>query len=311
MAGPIPFAHISELQSLAEYLDKISATIASSFRVPEWVAAEITRLEVKPKYVAIHLMGLKRSGEEVKCKAFLWIEEWNRLAVKFLRDTGYELAPGHKILFLTRAEFHPSFGVRLRPVDIDPRFTLGDAEKRNRDALARLRQEGIVDSNRRLVEPFDIFRVIVISPAGAQGLGDFQKKVEQSIIHQLFTVDYIDAQFQGPNAETQIVNAFRDIQTRLQRGINYSAVAILRGGGSTSDFVSLNTYAIGRAICSCSVPVIVGVGDERDRCLMDDVAFRSASTPSLAAAYLVDLVIARASAWEKYLQICWTELTRA
>ncbi|MGC9386963.1 MAG: exodeoxyribonuclease VII large subunit, partial [Hydrogenovibrio sp.] len=197
--------------------------------------------------------------------------------------TGSPLQAGQKVLWLAEVSFHEKFGFSLVVQDIDPSFTLGELEANLNKIRQQLVAENLYDRNKRFELPSDFFRVAVIAPPKAAGLGDFRADADQLQQANLCEFNYFYASFQGDKVESEMQIAFNAVEA-MHQSQPYDAVIVIRGGGAKMDLSALNRYSIAKAIAQASVPVLTGIGHERDTTLLDEVAAMRFDTPSKAIA---------------------------
>ncbi len=258
-----------------------------------WVRAEIASLTDR-RHLYLDLVQVGEDGREVaKCRATLWARERFALEGKFKRATGGGLMAGMSVLLFVTAEFHPQYGFSLHIVDAAPEFTLGDAALRLDALRKQLAREKLLNKNRRLPTPTDFTRLLVLSPAGAAGLGDFRGELDRLQAAGVLELVYIEATFQGQAAEASLLRAFE--QARAAHAEQAAdALVIIRGGGASRDLAWLNTEALAREVANFPIPVITGIGHARDDTILDELAHLRTDTPSKAAALIVGSILERA-----------------
>ena len=205
------------------------------------------------------------------------------------------LGPGIKLLMLARPSVHPVYGLSLTVEELDASYSLGDLAARRREIRLSLQQAGVFDQNKRLTSPWIYRRVLVIAPPAAAGLGDFRAEADRLQHHGLCEFIYAYSRFQGEGAAQEIVQTLQDQLSQLKlAGPNaVDAVVIIRGGGAVNDLAWLEHEVLVRAICLCPLPVLTGIGHERDQCLADEVAHQSFDTPSKVIAGIRQLIVQR------------------
>ena len=231
-----------------------------------WVEAEIAEARVAQNgHCYLDLVQKDDAGNHfvAKARANLWARNYQMLAPLFERATGEKLRAGLKVRVLVTVEFHEFYGYALNILDIDPTFTMGDLVRRRREILAQLEADGIIHDNQALQLPRLVKRIAVVSSAGAAGYGDF--------CNQLAHNDY------GLYFEVRPAEADR-----------WDCIVIIRGGGATSDLSDFDSYPLAAAVAQMPLPVIVGIGHERDETVLDTVAHTRVKTPTAAAAFLID-----------------------
>ena len=216
----------------------------------------------------------------------IWARDYARLAAGFETATGTSLRSDLRIMVRVRTSFHPLFGLSLTITDINPEFTVGDLVRRRNAIIARLQADGVFDLNRTLPFPRPTLRIAIVSSAGAAGYGDFIRQLYSGASRLRFTTALFEAPMQGERTSAGVISALERIAAQAD---DFDCVAIIRGGGAVADLVSFDDYNLGAHVAQFPLPVIVGIGHERDVCVLDYVAARSLRTPTAAAEFLVSL----------------------
>ena len=271
--------------SLSELLSGVSQLVTASFPQSVWVRIEVVaaRLQERQGHVYLELAERSDQGALVaKCHAVIWGTQAQRILPEFQRLTGVELAAGIQLLVRARPVFKAQYGFSLEIDAIDAQYTLGDLEAKKRDIRERLQREGLFALNRRLPAPWNYHHVLVIAPQGGAGLGDFQAEASRLQHHGVCQFFYAYSLFQGETAPAQIRHEMLAALENMAANHPWSvdAVVIIRGGGAVNDLAWLNDYALARAICELDIPVLTGIGHERDSTVLDEVAHQSLDTPS-------------------------------
>ena len=253
-----------------------------------WVTGEFS--EAKAGYgghLYAELVQKDESGRGLLAKARVncWARQYNLIRLRFLRETGEEIRAGLQVLALVRVTFHELYGYSLQLLDLDPSYTLGDLARRRQQILRQLEQEGILHDNQQLELPVLTQRIAVVSSSGAAGYGDFCKQLMQNEYGLRFEVSLFPAVMQGSNVEASVLEALYAIADEED---SWDAVVIIRGGGATSDLSDFDSYALASAIAQFPLPVLVGIGHDRDQTVLDLVAHTSLKTPTAVAAFLVE-----------------------
>ena len=265
----------------------IGAAVEQFLAKPVWISAEISEMKVNASgHCYLELVERDKesaSGRTAKAqaKAVIWKSLYPRLATKFESATGKKLAANLKILVEVAVSFHPVYGLSLQITDIDPTYTLGDIERQRERTIAQLKADGVWDMNREVEIPQIVQRVAVVSSATAAGYRDFMQELLSSpynIQTQLF-----EASMQGESSEQSIVDALTAIAERAEE---FDAVAIIRGGGSTSDLECFNSYLTSLCVAQFPLPVITGIGHDKDVSVVDMVAAVPLKTPTAVAAWI-------------------------
>lgn len=269
--------------SLTALLTKVSGVVQGAFPDTVWVRAEISEIK-RPMsgHLYLTLVEHNAAGKEIaKVGAALWAGRARKVVSEFCKETGADFAPGIKVLLETTVRFSPRGGLSLEVVSIDASFTLGELEAKLRRIRQQLTSEGVLEANKQLVLPGDFFRVIVISPEEAAGLGDFRAESSRLEKHGLCTFIYRSAVFQGENASASVSAAIASVVDD-----EADALVVIRGGGAVSDLHWLSDLDIARAVCRCPLPVLVGVGHEKDSTILDELACRRFGTPSKVIGFI-------------------------
>ncbi|WP_374527293.1 exodeoxyribonuclease VII large subunit [Acinetobacter sp.] len=270
--------------SLSQYLSTVQEVIQIAFNEPVWVKAEIRNLSIKGGHYYLELAEKDEHTDKViaSCKATIWKFSAAKLVLKFERESGIELSKDLNVLIKVKARFDPQYGFSVNVEAIDSSYTLGDIAKRYQQILEKLTTEGLVNKNKLLATPFDIQNVLVIAPENAAGLGDFRKDAD--VLDQACVCHFVyhSAAFQGNSAASSIIES---LSSGLRQWANDfdsppDLIVIIRGGGAVNDLAYLNDYDLAALLCKRSVPIWVGIGHEKDRTILDEVAHRSFDTPS-------------------------------
>ncbi|RJQ46325.1 MAG: exodeoxyribonuclease VII large subunit [Nitrospiraceae bacterium] len=276
--------------SLFELNQLIRSALEMSFPDTFLVAAEIAACDVRNH---CYLTLIEKEGETVRAeiKAVIWADKYKRLSAMFREATGIELAKGIKILFEAGVSFHERYGLKLNIVNIDPSYTIGELAVRRKEILERLVKEGLKDRNKKLEFPLVPQRIGIVSSASAAGYGDLMNHLKDNPYGYRFHCRLYEAVMQGDRAEGSIVRALYQC---MQDAAGLDVVVIVRGGGGQMDLHCFDSYEIAMAIASLHVPVISGIGHERDVTVIDEVVNIRAKTPTAVA----DLIITRVKEFE-------------
>lgn len=270
--------------SLSEYLGTVQEVIRLAFDEPVWVKAEIRNLNVKGGHYYLELAEKDAETDKViaSCKATIWKFSASKIVLKFERETGIEISSDLNVLIKIRARFDPQYGFSVNIEEIDSSFTLGEIAKRYQQIIERLTQEGLIHKNKLLPTPFDIQNVLVIAPQNAAGLGDFKKDADVLERNGVCHFVYHSATFQGNTAATSLIESLGSGLRQWASTFTFppDLIVIIRGGGAVNDLAYLNDYELAALLCKRSVPIWVGIGHEKDRTILDEIAHRSFDTPS-------------------------------
>lgn len=288
---PIPSVDTPQGISLREFLSRVRMTIGSNPALQQqWVIAEISDFSVK-RHCYMQLLEKNDSGVTVATiKATLWSNVYYFLQDKFTRATGQPFGGGMKVMLCITATMSEQYGLSANIIDISPEFTLGDMQRQRREILQRLKQEGIIDMNKELPIPAKPQRIAVISAAGAAGYGDFCKQLAGNEYGIKFYTCLFAATMQGKDTVPTVISALERIN---QHADLFDLVAIIRGGGSTSDLNSFDNYDLAANVANSNLPVITGIGHDRDITVLDYVAAIPVKTPTAAAEWIITQCAAR------------------
>lgn len=297
-------AHItlSELQRL------VKNTLHERFALPVWVSAEISEIKVNYSghcYLELVEKGGDNGVPQAQARAVLWRTAYPRIAGYFEAETGQRLAAGIKILAKVSVTYHELYGFSLQITDIDPAYTLGDMERQRQQTIAQLRQEGVWDMNREVPMPTVVQRVAIVSSANAAGYQDFCKELDKSLYR--FRLTLFDAFMQGAAAEESIVAALCAAAQRMEE---FDAVVVIRGGGSASDLNCFNAYRLCTHVAQFPLPVVTGIGHDKDTSVADMVAHTALKTPTAVAGWLVERM-AGVDGWLDYAALQLHDATRS
>lgn len=282
--------------SLSQLLAGVSQAVAQAFPLGVWTLVEVVDARLRTGHVYLELSERDVSGQLLaKADAMVWASTASRILPEFERATGATLGPGIKLLVRARPNFKPQYGFSLEIDAIDSGYTLGDLEARKREIRERLQREGLYARQQLLVPPWDYQRVFVIAPEGGAGLGDFQAEATRLQQHGVCRFDYAYSRFQGDGATAEIRSTLLLALQGLAVAKRPDAVVIIRGGGAVNDLAWLNDYELARTICELELPVLTGIGHERDNTLLDEVAQQRFDTPSKVIAGIEQQIVRRAA----------------
>lgn len=283
--------------SLSQYLATVQEVIRITFDEPVWVKAEIRNLSIKGGHYYLELAEKEEDTDKViaSCKATIWKFAAAKIVLKFERESGIELSRDLNVLIKVKATFSPQYGFSVNVEDIDSSYTLGDIARRYQQILERLTQEGLANKNKLLPTPFDIQNVLVIAPENAAGLGDFKKDADALDKAGVCHFVYHTATFQGNTAAVSIINSLGDGLRQWAKDFKAAPdlIVIIRGGGAVNDLAYLNDYDLAALLCKRTVPIWVGIGHEKDRTILDEIAHRSFDTPSKVIGGIRNLIVER------------------
>lgn len=280
MAGSNEYITLSRLQSF------IKNGIDNSHPFPYWVAAEISELKVSISghcYVDLVEKGEGQQSARAKLRGMIWSNTYAGLSMRFAAETKQRLEAGMNVLVKVVVTYHELYGISLQIIDIDSAYTLGDIERQRRETIHRLKADGVFDMNRELDMPMVVQRLAVISSPNAAGYQDFMNELTAS--RYRFEVELFESLMQGAESERYIIGALDAI---MEREDSFDAVVIIRGGGSQSDLSCFDSYDLCNNIAQFPLPIITGIGHDKDNSVADLVSALSLKTPTAVAVHLVN-----------------------
>lgn len=256
-----------------------------------WVTAETSDLRVSRGHCYMELLQKDEQGYTVaRLNAVIWANTFTRLDAQFFQVTGKHLTTGMKVMVNVNANFHEQYGLKAVINGINPEFTLGDIERIRQEIIARLTKEGIIDMNKQLSWPLAPQRIAIISASGAAGYGDFLNQLHNNAYGLKFYTCLFESVMQGMNTVPSVIAALDRIAAVEEL---FDCVVIIRGGGSTSDLNSFDNYDLGANIAQFPLPIITGIGHDRDVTIPDMVSKLHVKTPTAAAEFLVQCGLAQ------------------
>ena len=271
--------------SLLEYNNRIKGLLYDPTVQSCWVTAETSDLRVSRGHCYLELLQKNDAGVTIaRLGAVIWASTFAQLNYHFQQVTGKSLASNMKVMVKLSANFHEQYGLKAIINDINAEFTLGDMERIRREIIAKLTAEGIIDMNRQLDWGPAPQRIAVISARGAAGYGDFLNQLHNNDHGLKFYTCLFEAVMQGANCVPSVIAALDRIAAVEDM---FDCVVIIRGGGSTSDLNSFDNYDLGANIAQFPLPIITGIGHDRDVTIPDMVSKLHVKTPTAAASFLV------------------------
>lgn len=251
-----------------------------------WVEAELSECRESRGHCYMELVEKDEHSNTpiAKASAKCWKQTWLMVQPYFERTTGQMLRAGMKVLLKVYPQFHEAYGFSWIVVDIDPTFTLGDMARRRQQIIQKLKEEGVVDLQRELTIPRFCQRIAVISAETAAGYGDFCRQLAENEYGLQFYPTLFPAVMQGELVEQSVIAALNAIN---ERNDEFDVVVIIRGGGSTSDMSGFDTLLLAENVANFPLPIITGIGHDRDECVLDMVSHTRVKTPTAAAALLI------------------------
>jgi exodeoxyribonuclease VII large subunit len=281
---------LPEILSLYELNQLIRSVVDTAFPQTFPVTAEIASCDVK-KHCYLTLVDKEEDTIRAEIRAVIWANRYKVISDIFKEATGTQLAKGIKILFEAEVSFHERYGLKLNILNIDPSYTIGEMAVKKKEILERLSKEGLIDRNKELEFPLVPQRIGIISSGTAAGYEDLMTHLISNSYGYKFTAKLYEAIMQGDRAEASIVTALSKCEDDAP---SLDVVVIVRGGGGQTDLHCFDSYEIGKNIAFLSVPVISGIGHQRDITVVDEVSNMRAKTPTAVA----DMIITRVKDFE-------------
>lgn len=287
---------MDEVLTLFELNNLVRELIETEFDGSYWVVGELS--DVSTPAFGGHFYGELVQKDELadhiiaRARITCWARTYNILRLRFQKESGETLRKGLQVKLLVKVNFHEQYGYSLNVLDIDSTFTLGDLAKRRREILLQLERDGILHDNQGLPLPRLLRRIAVVSSATAAGYGDFCNQLEQNEYGFHFDMQLFPAVMQGEQVPESIISALEAILSSSSGGdegsLPFDLVVIIRGGGASSDLSDFDSYELAACIAQYPLPVITGIGHERDETVLDFVAHTRVKTPTAAAAFIID-----------------------
>lgn len=291
--------------TLYELNSLVRETIEEELHQEYWVEAELSEVREVRGHCYMQLVQYDRSEEGGKRKRYentpiaqasakCWQSSWQLLRPYFEKETGQRLHAGMKVLLQVYAQFHETYGFSWIVTDIDPTYTMGDMARKRQEIIRVLKDEGVFDLQKELPLPLFCQRIAVISSANAAGYGDFVNQLENNEYGFQFHTRLFPAVMQGEDVEKSVIAALEQIfrgsgGTEARGNENtFDCVVIIRGGGATADLSGFDTLALAENVANFPLPIITGIGHERDESILDMVSHTRVKTPTAAAAFLID-----------------------
>ena len=286
--------------SLFELNQLVRRSVRTCLPDEYWVQVELSDVRANYSghcYLECVQKDPKSNSLIAKARGIIWSNVFSQLKPYFEQETGQAFVSGIKVLVKVTVDFHELYGYSLTIVDIDPAYTLGEMARRRREILLRLQEEGVLSLNKELELPVLAQRIAVISSATAAGYGDFCNQLENNAFGFAFYPRLFPAIMQGERVEASVIAALDRIYAESEK---WDVVVIIRGGGATSDLSGFDTYDLAASCAQFPLPIITGIGHERDDTVIDLVAHTRVKTPTAAAEFLVNHLRQTAEQLENY-----------
>ena len=274
--------------SLYELNSMVRDVIEMSMPDSYWVEAELS--EAREGYGGHCYMELIQKDERsntpiAKAHAACWRNKWMLLRPQFERITGQRIHAGMKVLLKVHPQFHENYGFSWIVDNIDATYTMGDMARKRQEIIATLKEEGVFDLQKELMLPMFCQHIAVISSATAAGYGDFCNQLADNEYGLYFATQLFPATMQGEGVEQSVIEALNRINDEWEK---WDCVVIIRGGGATSDLSGFDTLSLAENVANFPLPIITGIGHERDESVLDMISFQRVKTPTAAAAFLIN-----------------------
>lgn len=273
--------------TLSELNNLIKEELDDAFPNLMWIKAEISELNInRTGHCYLELVEADEDTKEVlaRCRATIWSYTFRMLKPYFETTTGQTFSEGIKVLVSAKVEFHPVFGLSLNIRDIDPSYTMGDMARKRREILLQLEEDGVADMNKELDLPLVPQRIAIISSPTAAGLQDFMNQLENNPYHIHFYTKLFPAIMQGKDTAASLIVAMEQV---FQYEDFFDVVVIIRGGGAQIDLASFDHYELAYHVAQFPIPIITGIGHDKDETAVDLVAHTKLKTPTAVAEFLI------------------------
>ena len=277
--------------SISQLSNKIKKNLKEAFPENFWLIGEISEFRVHSSgHAYLELIEKDEKTDQIKARmrATIWSYTYRMLRPYFEGSTGYNLEAGIKIMVSASLEFHKQYGLSINIVDIDPNYTIGDLARKKAEIIERLTREGVIDMNKNLSFPVVPQRIAIISSESAAGYGDFLHSLNNNPYDFHFVLTLFPSAMQGDKAVSSIVKSLENIYLNEK---DFDVVVLVRGGGATTDMECFNDYDLALNLSQFPLPVITGIGHERDDTIADLVAFQKIKTPTGVAEFLIDKML--------------------
>ncbi|MCQ2094912.1 MAG: exodeoxyribonuclease VII large subunit [Bacteroidaceae bacterium] len=300
---------MEEALTLYELNHLVNIAISRSFQEAIWLQAEVFDVRESHGHCFLEFVQKEeKSGRLIaKSRGQIWAATWAVIRPYFEKVTGQTLTSGLKVLVQVEVTFHEQFGYSLNIIDINPTYTLGDIARRRQEIINTLKEEGVAEMNKELPLPRLMKRIAVISAENAAGWGDFYNQLTNNPHGLAFHVSLFQAVMQGEKVEQSIIGALNRILSEVDR---WDVVVIIRGGGATSDLNGFDTLPLAENIAQFPLPIITGIGHERDDTVIDLISHTRVKTPTAAAEFILQHQVNEANLLASY-QNALTEVVQA
>ncbi len=268
--------------SLTELNQHIRETLENEYPEAIWIRAEVFSFQVNAMSGHCYL---ELADGQARAKAMIWKKTYEILSRKFQIQTGMAIQKGIAIQVLVKVEFNIQYGLSMVVWDVDTEYSLGEKAKKRAETLRKLENENLIRKNGLLHLPALVQHFAIISSPTAAGYQDFITHLKENIYGFAFGFQLFEARMQGTEAVDSIVMAFEKVEAS---GIPFEAIILIRGGGSAADLLVFDEYEVAKRIANCPIPVLTGIGHERDDAVADQVAYQKFKTPTAVADFLLE-----------------------
>ncbi len=291
----------TEYLTLLQLNSLVEDSVRGLFPETYWVVAETSDVRVNHANGHCYLEFIEKNEQTsaiaAKARGYIWNSVFRMLNPYFEEVTGRKFTSGLKILVRVSVDFHPVYGYGLNVCDIEPTYTLGDMQLRRKEIISRLEEDGVLTLNKELELSETPQRIAVITSPTAAGYEDFLEHLHANRPGFVFYPKLFPAVMQGDQTESSVLSALERIYNHREM---FDAVVVIRGGGAASDLAAFDSYLLAAACAQFPLPVITGIGHERDDTVLDLVAYHRAKTPTAVADYLIHCL---EEAWDEFLEI--------
>ena len=273
--------------SLKDLNELVSEVIRLQIRGSYWLEAELSQMNENRGHCYMEFVQKDETSNNIIARASgrCWASTWSQIKLYFERITGQTLHTGMKIMVQVSPQFHVQYGFSWIVEDINPEFTMGDMMRKRNEIIAQLKDEGVFDLQKELRLSSFASRIAIISSNTAAGYGDFCNQLTNNEFGLTFQTELFQATMQGNRAEGDIIACLNEINAREEE---FDVVVIIRGGGATADLSSFDTLLLAENVANFPLPIITGIGHDRDESVLDLVSFLKVKTPTAAAAFLIE-----------------------
>lgn len=278
------------IYALSDLLGSIARAIGKFYGGEYWIKAEISELQVNRSSGHVYLDLVEKGEQEVaaRCRAMIWRQSYTNISKKLALAEVSQLSRGVEIVALATVSFHPQYGLSLIILDVDTDFALGQLERQRKETIERLKRDGVLELNKALILQRPAKRIALISSATAAGWGDFRKHISDSGLSSYLQILFLPAKMQGEETAESIISQLEWVAQHLEL---FDLVAIIRGGGSQQDLRAFDSYPLAYYCSQFPLPIVTGIGHERDLSVLDMVAHTSMKTPTAVADFLLSNIV--------------------